>query len=512
MSWSMRRTLTLGLSLAIGVLAINALVTFWNIRTLISSGQWVIHTREVLNELDELFATVQDVEAAHRGFLLTGDESYLKRAEPAATSLAARIDHLRAITADNSRQQTRLPLLERQIGSRLDMLLADDTLRREHGLDAAIRSLADGRGQQASTELRNTLETVKHEEESLLTRRTRDAESSVWWTVGSFSLASLLAIGLLGTTCYSIWKEASVRQRSAQTIRRYEAREAAILESSLDAVIAMDHRGRVIEFNPAAERIFGYSRASTLGVEMAELIIPPGLRDAHRRGMERLLETGEGPVLGRRVELTAQRSGGSEFPVELAVTRLPVDGPPMFTAFIRDITAKKQEERAAEEREHLSALAMDVGNALIQGDDLPEILRRCCEAMVHHLDGAFARIWTLDDRENMLVLQASAGMYTHKDGPHGRVPVGQFKIGLIAQERRPHLTNDILGDPRVGDQEWACREGMVAFAGYPLMIADRVVGVLAIFARHPLTDAGARGDVHDRQRRVPGNRAEAIRG
>ncbi len=205
--------------------------------------------------------------------------------------------------------------------------------------------------------------------------------------------------------------------------------------------------------------------------------------------MKHLLETGEGPVLGRRVELTAQRSDGSEFPVELAVTRLPVDGPPMFTAFIRDITARKREERAAEERERLSALAMDVGNALIQGDDLPEILRRCCEAMVHHLDGAFARIWTLDERENMLVLQASAGMYTHKDGAHGRVPVGQFKIGQIAQERRPHLTNDVLGDPRIGDQDWARREGMVAFAGYPLTIADRVVGVLAIFARHPLTEA-----------------------
>ncbi len=213
MSWSMRRTLTLGLSLAIGVLAINALVTFWNIRTLISSGQWVIHTREVLNELDELFATVQDVEAAHRGFLLTGDESYLKRAEPAAASLPSRLDHLRAITSDNSRQQTRLPLLERQVRSRLDLLLADDALRRERGLDASIRSLADGRGQQASTELRSTLETVKHEEESLLTRRTRAAESSVWWTVGSFSLASLLAIGLLGTTCYSFWKEAYIRQR-----------------------------------------------------------------------------------------------------------------------------------------------------------------------------------------------------------------------------------------------------------------------------------------------------------
>jgi PAS domain S-box-containing protein len=109
--------------------------------------------------------------------------------------------------------------------------------------------------------------------------------------------------------------------------------------------------------------------------------------------------------------------------------------------------------------------------------------------MVHHLDAAFARIWTLTPGEHVLQLQASAGLYTHLDGPHSRVPVGQFKIGLIAQERQPHLTNAVIGDPRVHDQDWAQREGMVAFAGYPLLIEERVVGVMALFARHPLTSA-----------------------
>jgi len=87
------------------------------------------------------------------------------------------------------------------------------------------------------------------------------------------------------------------------------------------------------------------------------------------------------------------------------------------------------------------------------------------------------------------VLQASAGMYTHTDGPHGRVPVGKFKIGLIAAERKPHLTNSVVGDERVGDQEWAKAEGMVAFAGYPLVVDNRLVGVMAMFAREPLSEA-----------------------
>src|SRR5262249_22143607 len=100
---------------------------------------------------------------------------------------------------------------------------------------------------------------------------------------------------------------------------------------------------------------------------------------------------------------------------------------------------------------------------------------------------SFARIWTLDPGEGVLILHASAGQYTHIDGPHSRIPVGQFKIGLIAQERQPHLTNDVPHDPRISDPDWARREGMIAFAGYPLLIEDRLMGVLAMFARRPLS-------------------------
>lgn len=136
-----------------------------------------------------------------------------------------------------------------------------------------------------------------------------------------------------------------------------------------------------------------------------------------------------------------------------------------------------------------ASLSADVGTALTRIGSLPETLQRCAEIVVERLDAAFARIWTLDSGTAVLVMRASAGLYRHLDGPHGRVPVGQFKIGLIAEERRPHLTNEVVGDPRVGDQEWARREGMVAFAGYPLLIEDQLVGVLAMFARHPLSEA-----------------------
>jgi len=133
-----------------------------------------------------------------------------------------------------------------------------------------------------------------------------------------------------------------------------------------------------------------------------------------------------------------------------------------------------------------TALIADIGIALNATDPFPVMLQTCAEAVVRHLDAAFARIWVLNAATDVLELRASAGCYTHLDGAHSRVPVGTLKIGLIAQERRPHLTNDVPNDPRVSDPEWAKREGMVAFAGYPLTVEDRLIGVLAMFARRPL--------------------------
>jgi len=139
----------------------------------------------------------------------------------------------------------------------------------------------------------------------------------------------------------------------AQPLTVQSALTRAILEAALDCIITIDHLGAVREWNPAAERTFGYSRAEAIGREMANLIIPPDTRDAHRRGIEHYLETGDGPVLGQRIEVVAQRADGSTFPVELAINHVDMPGPPIFTAYIREISDRLEADRQlrdAEER------------------------------------------------------------------------------------------------------------------------------------------------------------------
>ncbi|HMG13209.1 MAG TPA: PAS domain S-box protein, partial [Gemmatimonadaceae bacterium] len=123
-----------------------------------------------------------------------------------------------------------------------------------------------------------------------------------------------------------------------------EARKTAILDSALDCIVTIDHLACITEFNPAAERTFGYRRDEVIGKQLAEVIIPPALREQHRQGFARYLATGEARILGKRLELTAIRADGREFPVELTITRIPLDGPPSFTGYLRDITARKRSE------------------------------------------------------------------------------------------------------------------------------------------------------------------------
>jgi PAS domain S-box-containing protein len=149
------------------------------------------------------------------------------------------------------------------------------------------------------------------------------------------------------------------RRQAEAALRESEALKRAILDAALDCVVTIDHQSRVVEWNPAAERTFGYPREAVLGRDMAELIIPPELREEHRRGLARYLTAGKGPVLGRRVEVEALRADGSCFPVELAITPTSVGGRTLFTAHLRDITERKAAEAALAESEARSRAVAD---------------------------------------------------------------------------------------------------------------------------------------------------------
>ncbi|HET8771544.1 MAG TPA: PAS domain S-box protein [Gemmatimonadaceae bacterium] len=192
------------------------------------------------------------------------------------------------------------------------------------------------------------------------------------------------------------------RERSADayaTGRAHAERHASLLDASLDAIVMMDATGAVLEFNPAAERLFGYQRHEAIGRDMASLIIPPAFRERHRAGLTRNLATGHTVLTGRRVELSARRRDGTEFPVELSVQRIDApDAAPQFVGFIRDITDRvaDQRERLATEKRYLyqreAAIALNQLASLHRGD-FERSVETITEVAARTMDVARVSVW-----------------------------------------------------------------------------------------------------------------------
>ncbi|KAF0247827.1 MAG: multi-sensor signal transduction histidine kinase, partial [bacterium] len=158
----------------------------------------------------------------------------------------------------------------------------------------------------------------------------------------------------------------------------------------------------------------------------------------------------------------------------------------------KDITENKLAELALVEHANLMALNAAIGFTLTKGGTLEKTLGHCTENFVKYLDIAFARFWMFNEDENVLGLRASAGFYSNLNGEDSSMAVGKVKIGLIAQERKPHMTNSVIGDPDISDQKWVKQEGIVAFLGFPLIAEDELLGVLAMFSRNIILENTAK--------------------
>jgi len=285
------------------------------------------------------------------------------------------------------------------------------------------------------------------------------------------------------------------RKRASEALRRSEAYLAEAQELSHTGSFGWDVASGEIYWFRETFRIFEYEPTAKATIELVVQRTHPEDRSAVQRVIER----------ASRERIKFDFEHRLLMPDE-SVKYLRVVGRPSederghfeFVGAVTDITEVKRSEEdrkqaeeglraAILERARISAVRADISIALAHKDDLRGILHACAEALVQHLDAAFARIWTLNSDGRELELQASAGMYTRLDGRYSRIPLGDLKIGLIAQERKAHLTNDVENDPRIHDKEWARTEKMISFAGYPLVVEDRVVGAIGMFSRSPLT-------------------------
>jgi PAS domain S-box-containing protein len=277
----------------------------------------------------------------------------------------------------------------------------------------------------------------------------------------------------------------ALQGQSPQALRagENEGLLSAIVNQTTVGVAVIDLEGRFKFVNECYCRIVDRPREELLRLGFADI--------THADDLPQNLEKIKRATNGEwnfEIEKRYVRPDGTHVWVHNNVTILR-DGsgvPNAVMAVTLDISDRKRAEaRQASVARH-AAMRAEVGTAFNVGGSLRAVLQSCAESVVRHLDAALARIWTLDADGAVLELQASAGLYKHLDGGHTRVPVGRYKIGLIAAERAPHLTNSVQEDERVDDKDWARREGLISFAGYPLVAEGRLAGVVAMFSREVL--------------------------
>ncbi len=274
------------------------------------------------------------------------------------------------------------------------------------------------------------------------------------------------------------------RSRATEAHRQSEVLRTSIVELALDCIITSDHRGIITEFNPAAEVTFGYKKSEVIGRQMVDLIIPPSLRERHLQGMKRYLETGEARVIGRRIEITGMRADGSEFPVELAIVKVPLGGPPFFTAYLRDLSETKKLEREQNfllraSAQLASSLDYETTIASIARLAVPEIADWCAVDVLER-DRTVKRVAVAHtDPEKVALVQALRDRYPDDpDSPYG-VPqvlrtgepemVREIPDSLLVRAARDEIHLRILREL-----------GLKSYLVVPLMLRGKCFGALTL--------------------------------
>ena len=289
------------------------------------------------------------------------------------------------------------------------------------------------------------------------------------------------------------------RNRVENALRESDERLRAFLDHAPNLAFVKGTDGRYLYVNRRFEVVFHLERGSVLGKTDVDLF-PREQADQFQCNDRQVLASGE----GKEFEELAWHADGLHTSI---VVKFPLrDTSGQISAIggiATDITDRKRAEEELAERARLSSFAAEMSSMLNREMSTEDILRHCSDTVVHHLEAALVRIWTVApgdlcgtclkadqcvDRRQCLHLKASAGLSTNLTGEYRRVPLGALKIGRIAQGMGVMYTNDVLDDERLPNKEWLRTNNLRSFAGFPLVIEGEVFGVMAVFSRVPLSE------------------------
>ncbi len=260
-------------------------------------------------------------------------------------------------------------------------------------------------------------------------------------------------------------------------------------DKALDAVVGMDADGRIIAWNASAERLFGWLQSEVLDRQMGDVIVPPQHRDAHAEGLARYCETGDGPVLNKKINITALRRSGEEFPIELSITDISSQGETVFFAFIRSLEEQQAIAREREMRRRLAETMASISDAQIQLESAGEFIDFCIGRICEATGWPLGHFYTLDESERPARLRPTEHWHIREDR-YAQAVEETKKYSFEKGEGLPGTCwerDDVVVLPIIGNDNFSRREAFEALdlakgLAIPIRSREGLAGVMEFFA------------------------------
>ena len=489
---SSERRVRLGFAFALACLVIVALLSYLSVVRLNRNAAWVEHTHNVLDGLDALLAAAADSETAERGYVITGDVSYLEPYRQSAQIVGTEETRLRQLTADNLAQQQRLDSMVVLVSDRLTSLRSVIDLRRDRGFEPARNEILTGKGKRFHDQIRGLIEQMKAAEISLLATREQSARrsSSIVQAViigGGFLACAIVTLALLAIRRDFGGRlqaeralreandrlEARVRERTVQL-----ARQASIIESSDDAIVSKNLEGIITSWNPGAQKLYGYSSQEAVGMSMMKLVPP-----------ERATE--EPMILARSVrgettdhfETVRVRQDGREIDVSVTISPIRGDQGKIIGAssIARDITERRQAQQKVQAQFARLNLLQQITRAIGERQDMQSIFQVVIRTLEEHLPVDFCCICVYDPVSNELTVtsvglrSASLAMELAMT-QQSRVQIDENGLSKCVRGR-------LVYEPDISQVQFQFPQrlasgGLRSMVAAPLLVESKVFGVL----------------------------------